>query len=882
MVGENESCKKVIGGTGITPGGNVTFGNVSGQVAIGENITQIINQDGTKSWLYTQGFRPSIDPDNIFGRQEELEEIDEFLKQNSALAITGFRGTGKSTLASMYTDRVQQKGEFAGIYWRKVDETIDISDVVGSFFTVIGKPIQDLGRYKVEELIYFLFKELNTASYFLVLDNFETLLDPITNKSIKAGFSDFIENATQSMGKSRVLFTSWECPVSERGIRPKYHTIGGLDASSAVQLLRSKGLKEPDDELKKAIELCGGHPLALLLLVQLVEGEEETFSSILKDNTLWIGEGGEVAENILDKVYNERLKEEERKLLQYLSLYRIPVPLQAIVIAANDSTWTVAKVKKMAISLKRKSLLQKDEEYYWEEALIDNYAYNKLADKIEVHKRAYEYYLSLPLPETRTKKEDFLSLIEAHYHACMSKEYDKAASIIFDSNLNENLITWGNFELLVDLYLKIIPKDPFHDSPLLSNIINHSIIMGHLGEAYQAIGEVRKALEFFKYSLMIYQVTGNKLSQGNMLGNIGGVYQVLGEVRKAIEYHKKDLNITLEIGDKNGEGSSLNNLGCAYQALGEVEKAIVYYEKALEVAHEIGNKSIEGGCFGNLGCSYQILGEIRKAIEYHKNALKIVQETKNKPKECLCLASLGTCYETLGEIRKAIEYHENALKIAQEIGLKSIENGSNGQLGVIYKNRGDFAKAIEYLKKALDISQEIEDRHGEGMWLGNLGLTYCIYKEVNKGIEYLEKALNIAEEIGDRINKGVWLGNIGLAYYDLGETKRAVAYYVKALKISQEVGDKHNEGIWINNIGNYLEKDNQHKKALACYFLAKDIRIKIEDPYLIKTNFDIKKNKEYFGDKKFENITKKIEPKLNEIMNLILEEFQIECNTGYS
>lgn len=32
--------KTVIGGIGITSGGNVTFGDVSGQVAIGENITQ--------------------------------------------------------------------------------------------------------------------------------------------------------------------------------------------------------------------------------------------------------------------------------------------------------------------------------------------------------------------------------------------------------------------------------------------------------------------------------------------------------------------------------------------------------------------------------------------------------------------------------------------------------------------------------------------------------------------------------------------------------------------------------------------------------------------------------------------------------------------------
>lgn len=34
------SKQNIVGGTGITSGGNVNFGDVSGQVAIGENITQ--------------------------------------------------------------------------------------------------------------------------------------------------------------------------------------------------------------------------------------------------------------------------------------------------------------------------------------------------------------------------------------------------------------------------------------------------------------------------------------------------------------------------------------------------------------------------------------------------------------------------------------------------------------------------------------------------------------------------------------------------------------------------------------------------------------------------------------------------------------------------
>jgi len=414
----------------IEVGGDFKVGYRSGELAISEGLTQTVYNDCTfslpdgstvqgKSWLYTEGIRPTTDPTNIFGRRKELEKIDEFLKDGSALAITGCRGTGKSTLASMYIDRLEKRGEFAGIYWRRVDETIDISDVVSSFFMLISKPIKDIGRYKVEDLLDLLFRELNTAPYILALDNFEILLDPQTNKPLKPGFSELIEKANESAGRSRVLFTSWECPASERGIRPIYYNMGGLDDSSAIQLLRQRGLTEPDDELKKTVELSGGHPLALILLVQLVAGEEETLSGILADDTLWIGEKGEVATNILDKVYKERLNEEERKLLQYVSLYREPVPLKAIVISANDPSWTDAKVKRRALSLKRKSLLQKTGDNYWLESLIDNYAYIKLVDRVERHKLACHYYLSLHVPEKRTKKEDVLSLIEAHHHACM-------------------------------------------------------------------------------------------------------------------------------------------------------------------------------------------------------------------------------------------------------------------------------------------------------------------------------------------------------------------------------------------------------------------------------------------------------------------------------
>ncbi len=644
--------------------------DVSGQMAIGQNITQTVYKDCTfvlpdgstvlgKSWLYTKGIRPATDPASIFGRQQELEKIDEFFKQSSSVAITGLRGTGKSTLASMYIDILEKGSEFAGIYWRRVDDTIDISDVVGSFFMVIGMPIKDLGNYKPAEQLNLLFSELNAAPYFLVLDNFEILLDSQTNKPMKPDFSDLIEKANESSARSRVLFTSWECPASERGIRPKCYPIGGLDETAAIKLLRRSGLTEPESELKKVIELCGGHPLALILLVQLVQ-EEETLSSILADNTLWIGEKGEVAENILDKVYKERLNEEERKLLQYISLYREPVPLKAIVAAANDPAWNEPFVKKTALNLTRKSLLQKTGENYWEQSLIHNYAYNKLADRVERHKLTCQYYLSLPLPEKRTKKEDVQPLIEAHYHACMAKEYDRAANIIFDENLYEYLDRWGNYRELVELYNGVLPKDHIRGKPLLSSIETHSSVLGNLGLVYSALGQVDKAIEYYQKALAIDKEIGDRRGEGNRLGNLGSAYSDLGQVEKAIEYYQKALAIAQEIGDRRNEGAHLGSLGLAYSDLGQVDKAIEYYQKALAIAQEIGDRRNEGVLLNNLGYVFKNKNKYIEALACYLLAKEIRAQIKD-PNLKTTDSNLKNLKEELGEA----EFEKLAAEAAQ-------------------------------------------------------------------------------------------------------------------------------------------------------------------------------------------------------------------------
>jgi tetratricopeptide (TPR) repeat protein len=71
---------------------------------------------------------------------------------------------------------------------------------------------------------------------------------------------------------------------------------------------------------------------------------------------------------------------------------------------------------------------------------------------------------------------------------------------------------------------------------------------------------------------------------------LGLAYAALGEPRKAIEFYEQRLTIRREIGDIAGEGTALGNLGNAYADLGEPRRALEYAERANEQVAKLRKK----------------------------------------------------------------------------------------------------------------------------------------------------------------------------------------------------------------------------------------------------------------------------------------------------
>jgi tetratricopeptide (TPR) repeat protein len=278
-------------------------------------------------------------------------------------------------------------------------------------------------------------------------------------------------------------------------------------------------------------------------------------------------------------------------------------------------------------------------------------------------------------------------------------------------------------------------------------------------------------------------------AEGKHLNSLGVAYQDMGEVQRAIEFYERALNTAREVGDQLTEGSALGNMASAHEALGEIRQAISFNEERLALARKAGHRRGEGYALGSLGITYDELGESQRSIEYLNQALVIFRELGDLRSESISLGSLGNVYHELGEIDRSIESFEQALKISREIGDRRVEEQALASLGIGYTELEEYERAIDFYQQALTIAHELSDRRSEGAILGNLGLVYASQDDFHKAVEFYKQQIAIAREIGDRRGEANALWNMSMTLDRLNDRASAIAHAKAALNIYKQVED---------------------------------------------------------------------------------------------
>jgi tetratricopeptide (TPR) repeat protein len=674
------------------------------------------------------GLPPPVNPKTIQHREKIVNEVYEKLTQLdiTAIVLTGIGGVGKSTLAAMvyeYTEeqRLKRKGPFnAEPLWLRVDPAVVMSDLIGTLFEALGKPIPDLTSLSPHNQAVALFNVLNTTSKprLIILDQFENLLDWRTGFALpeRTGVGEWLDAINSRKCICRLLLTSRPWPSGTQEYPPTYmqeYCIEGLEKTEGIELLLKQGVQATEAELSTAVEYCKGHALSLTLLASLLRNRSLSLSLLLKDQIYTQIWEGNIASNLLDSIYSEQLNEVQQRLLVAFSIYREPVTLDAAktVIDLTPKP-SQQQIEHTLDTLLGQHLIQaKGEGRYQLHIIVESYVKHHIVveDKLvnlqtlsEAHAKAAAYYqqeavTGCPPRQQRRKISDFHYLIEAIWHYCQAEQWPDGYALIEQEEMAGDLAQVGGYVILRELYQLLVPLEKWHPEP-----IRAAKLYAHIGGNCLWLDKNEEAIKHYEQALSIWRELGDRKEEGSILNCIGGAYHSMGWREEAIKFFKQALNISKEVGDKWNELAELNNLGSLYNELDNKAQSLKYYEQASKVYCEEDLLEVKSSTLNTVGVAYSRIGKHEEAIKYYKKSLsrKEEKESNNSIGKCRTLNNLGRVYSRLKEYEEAINYHEQALDIAVEIGNQWSEIEALDRLGEVYKESEKYEMAQRYYEQA--------------------------------------------------------------------------------------------------------------------------------------------------------------------------------------
>ncbi|MBF0564668.1 MAG: tetratricopeptide repeat protein [Nitrospirae bacterium] len=695
---------------------------------------------------------------------------------NRLVVIIAPGGYGKTELIAKVLDDIAPGTSIATddvhgiLYLKCAIGDINLGNIFDGAGKIAGKRDEFLDVYTSKETtiagkLEFFFSELSkVGNVWLVMDNFEDLLDTNDDSIKDDELREFLETAVAIKHNVRLIVTSRAVPKFKGSRKIEMVDLSsGLPEDQAIHYLRKEGTEyglgdEDEEVLRTFVRRVHRIPMALSSVLGYLEEHYPVvkLGDLLKDDNLFLDfDRHDLKEGLKSLILQQikRISPDAQLALSALSIFLKPTPPASLRYMLQG----IGSVEFAAIltRLEKNRLITHNHGYYDMHPVVRSFIYEMIPEskpsvngkgkgkgkdgksalltRSGLHKKAAEFFEKLRKPEKDWKTIDDLEpqLQEIH-HLMRAGQYEEAARVLNIIDFNY-LKLWGYPGIVIELREQLIGK--------LKDIYLASENAGHLGLAYMDTGRVRESLSYLEQALQIAKDNDDRIRISAWFNNLGNAVSELGEIHKAIEYYERALAIDREIGDRRSEGVELNNLGLAYSALDETRKAIEYHEQALAIDREIGYRRGEGIHIGDIGLAYSYLGETRKAIEYHEQALAIAREIGDRHVEGVALGCLGRVYSDLGETRKAIEYHEQALAIAKAIGDRRSEGYRLSNLGNTCFIEGDFNKAVEHFLQALDIAKSIENPFLTSEILIELAYTFHYHSNLHDAEQHYRESL---------------------------------------------------------------------------------------------------------------------------------------------
>ncbi len=701
--------------------------------------------------------------ENYVDFQGKKELIDEKLKQQNIIVISGAGGMGKSSLAAQYAHECQQKGDLQ-VIWIK---GMQIEEEFFRFAGLLGIETSDLNSEIIKNLVYSnLEMFFDKRSLLFIFDNVETK-EKIRQYLISLPYT------------AKVIITARNGDILD-GVEPIQ--IKGFKEEEADFYLR-QALKISEEEARKIVNVVGDEsPFRLSIVVGYLKNHPLTSIEELTKQYHEIKSGYSANEEIYPefKMLFRDLEEDSPKAwellkyLAYLDAEGVSVPLIGEIMGQTikELQETINKIRELSLIKANDRNVQVTHRIIQEET--------KKAIREEDKEQKEEERI---LAKLICKLNEKLPYIDAQ-----SKALEDLAELARHGQKVIEVV--GNFEIE-------------NIENLLEKIGNYYFF--RVFDFKKAIDCLEKALNRRKHTL-----TSQSDDVVRSLNHLGIVYQKLGgeeNILKSLKYHNEALKMSqaLHLGNDPHVLQSLNNVGVAYRKLGGKKNILLslkYHIEALKMGQALypGNHLDVARSLKNLGLAYKELKgreNILKSLQYQEEGLKMIQALypDNHPYVAITLNYVGITYETLeGEenISKGLKYQEEGLKMSQ--ALYSDKHPyvaiSLSTVGRAYKKLGgeeNILKGLKYQEEGLKMFQALYfDKHPHvAISLAHVGGAYQELggeENILKGLKYQEEGLKMFQDLFSNNNRDLLelLCFTGKGYEQFGDRHKALEYYKQA------------------------------------------------------------------------------------------------------
>lgn len=738
--------------------------------------------------LKTLDARPNNLPvqlSSFIGREEEMKQIKNSLKEKRLLTLTGPGGTGKTRLSLQIAAEIIDDFE-NGVWFVELASLIEPDLLPNAIMQALG--IKEQPKQKVEDTLA---EYLQDKELLIILDNCEHLItacsvlsEKILQNSLKLKILATSREALHCSGEQIHKTLSLETPdpkVKESPEQLTQYEAVRLFVERALSV--NKNFRVNNENAPALAEIChklDGIPLAIELAAARIKilSVEQIYERL--DDRFKLLTGGrrtalprqQTLKALIDWSY-DLLSDKERILWSRLSVFSGGWNLDAAEEICSDITIiNKEEILDLLSNLTDKSIVifnQENNRYGMLES-IKQYGHQKMI-KSDEYKNIMNSFLIFYIELAEATIKNFRGNRAAFWINIINCEYkniEKGLIWSLDNNENESgarivgslaqyWFILGNLSEAMRWLEAVIKKQPETMDTYFCRV-NYFI-----GKFARLNGDFEKAKNFLKRSLLYWREAGNEQGITDTLNSLGVNEFDQGNFEQAAEYYEENLKIYRKSENKKGIAVTLNNMGNVVSNLENFTKANKLYEECLAIRRELKDELGIGITLNNLGVLAFEQGEYLKASELLNESMQIRLEIGDRNGVTISLLNLGHTAYNQGEYLKASNFYKESLKICIDMGDKPLMADSLNNLGKAALEHEGTEQALKFIEESLAINRDIGSQSQIAICLYFLGRIAFLKKEYEKAGEYYYESLNIYKETGNK--KDIVLNLLRLAEF---------------------------------------------------------------------------------------------------------------------